>query len=475
MIKSLKTMMLSSLLISTSVFAKVERPPQYVLLAFDGSKSLEMWNDTMAFTRELEEEEGIEAKFTYFISAVYFLTWENRRKYDAPKHKKGASAIGFAKTNESIASRVNYLNQAIDEGHEIASHAVGHFNGSDWSKRHWMSEFKQFEDFIFNVVENNGLEGVELLLRKDQVKGFRAPQLGVSNGLWKTLKEFNFDYDTSETSRPEKWPVVGSSSGAWNFPLASIPVVGTSKMTLSMDYNFYVTQSGGKRTLFPWNLPIYKNQMFKSYMKYFNDNYYGNRAPIHIGHHFSLWNGGIYWKALKEFTREVCGLPEVECVTYETLVKKLNDAKSKGIYEDYRRGNFDRYTDSKKSLRAHYQVLDIQADLLVDKNLIKANVSGKDGKNSSSLRKVWVVNNEVVEAGDVIRLQGENLPEKFVVKLSLRNADDLELQSVTQVVKNVNGQFELVPGTLEEQILKGEMIGAHVEGYDTEAAFLEQK
>ena len=46
---------------------RVERPPQYVLLAFDGSKSLPFWEESRDFAREND------IKFTYFISGVYFL------------------------------------------------------------------------------------------------------------------------------------------------------------------------------------------------------------------------------------------------------------------------------------------------------------------------------------------------------------------------------------------------------------------
>ncbi len=105
----------------------------------------------------------------------------------------------------------------------------------------------------------------------------------------------------------------------WNFPLAQVRVVGSGKRTLSMDYNFYYTQSGG--TSKAENKELYKKEMLDTYMKYFQDNYFGNRAPVHIGHHFSKWNGGAYWEAMQAFTKRVCGLPEVKCVTYNELVK----------------------------------------------------------------------------------------------------------------------------------------------------------
>src|SRR6185436_137482 len=69
------------------------------------------------------------------------------------------------------------------------------------------------------------------------------------------------------------------------------------------------------------NAGRYQKQMIDTYRAYFKNNYYGNRAPVHIGHHFSKWNGGAYWSAMKMFANEVCGRPEVKCATYKELVQ----------------------------------------------------------------------------------------------------------------------------------------------------------
>ena len=59
-------------------------------------------------------------------------------------------------------------------------------------------------------------------------------------------------------------------------------------------------------------------------MKYFAEHYSTNRAPIFIGHHFSQWNDGVYWSVMQDFAREVCGKPEVKCVTFKELANYLN-------------------------------------------------------------------------------------------------------------------------------------------------------
>ena len=79
------------------------------------------------------------------------------------------------------------------------------------------------------------------------------------------------------------WPQ--KINGIWNFPLADLRIYDTGKPTLSMDYNFYYSQSGGKPDL--KNAGKFREEMFNTYLAYFETNYYGNRAPIHIGHHFS--------------------------------------------------------------------------------------------------------------------------------------------------------------------------------------------
>ncbi len=59
-------------------------------------------------------------------------------------------------------------------------------------------------------------------------------------------------------------------------------------------------------------------------MSYFRKEYNGSRAPINIGHHFSMWNDGVYWEALKDFAQEVCGKENVSCTSYAKLVDYLD-------------------------------------------------------------------------------------------------------------------------------------------------------
>lgn len=287
-----------------------DRPPQFVLLAFDGSLNLDFWKESRQFA------DTAKVKFTYFISGTYFLNNGKKTQYQGPRHSAGKSDIGFGGDNAAIQARLEQLRLAASEGHEMASHANGHFDGAPWSESEWTSEFRQFDKLIFSAGANNGFTQPNLGFDVGDVVGFRAPLLGNGAGLYATLKARGYVYDTSKTAAANYWPE--KINGVWNFPLAQLRIADTGKRTLSMDYNFYVGQSAGVAK--PENKDLYKKQMLDTYMQYFQTNYFGNRAPVHIGHHFSKWNGGAYWEAMQTFAKRVCSQPEVKCVTYKELL-----------------------------------------------------------------------------------------------------------------------------------------------------------
>lgn len=317
------------------------RPPQFVVFAFDGSKTINFWKDSRAFTQSMKEQ-NINVPFTYFLSGVVFLKDTKKTLYRGPKHTAGQSDISFGGNEAELTNRIQQVNLAMSEGHEMGSHANGHFDGGtgNWSESDWNLEFKLFNSLIANTFTNNSLpssvEPLNLNPERDVI-GFRAPYLGVTNGLWATLKTYKYAYDTSRVAEPNYWP--RKINSVWNFPLAMLRIVDTNKKTLSMDYNFYVADSGGNPDAA--NSEVYRSRMKRTYLKYFDTNYKGNRAPLHIGHHFSLWNGGAYYNALKDFAKEVCGKPEVKCVTYQELTKYMETLDDATI-ENYQRGIFNR-------------------------------------------------------------------------------------------------------------------------------------
>lgn len=315
----------------------VERPPQYVAIAFDNCTELDRWQDWSDFAAELNRG-GERVRFTFFVSGINFLANGNRHHYQGPGQPRGTSRINFGGSSEDVRKRVAFMNALHRDGHEIASHAVGHFDGRSWPAAAWTSEFNSFDDLVRNVAPNNALQASEgFAFSPKDIVGFRAPYLAHSPGLYATLAERGFRYDTSGVMQSHAWPE--KREGIWRFNLASIRIAGSGRATLSMDYNFLVAQSGVA--------PIaslreqFRQQMLNSYLNYFRANYTGNRAPVHIGHHFTDYQNGAYREALKTFARTVCGLPEVRCVTYRALADFMDTVKPDTLAA-YRKGDFPR-------------------------------------------------------------------------------------------------------------------------------------
>src|SRR5690606_2165262 len=104
---------------------------QYVVISFDGAHENALWQRSRDLAREVGGE------FTYFLSCVFLLSPETKANYQAPGYKSGRSNVGFAQSKEEIATRLSHIWAAHQEGHDIASHACGHFDGKDWSKEDW--------------------------------------------------------------------------------------------------------------------------------------------------------------------------------------------------------------------------------------------------------------------------------------------------------------------------------------------------
>jgi hypothetical protein len=315
----------------------VDRPPQFVVMAFDNCTELERWKELIDFADEMNAD-GDRLHFTFFVSGINFLSAVHRSRYEGPHHRRGYSNIYFGGTPDDVRRRVAYVNTVHRAGHEIASHAVGHFNGRNWSAEDWAFEFQTYQKIFENVAQDNALPGdVRFDFPFTDVTGFRAPYLANNAALYPALAATGHRYDASDSSDPSAWPE--KKETLWRFNLARIKVSGLGKRTLSMDYNFLIAQARGKPD--PEHSAEFRDQMLQSYLDYFRANYTGNRAPVHIGHHFFDYQGGAYFAALKSFARTVCGLPEVRCVTYTELADFL-DGLEPATLAAYRNGDFPR-------------------------------------------------------------------------------------------------------------------------------------
>lgn len=413
---------------------RVERPPQYIMIGFDGGLDLNQWQATRNFASEMKNT-GRPVNFTYFLSGVYFLRNINRHFYAPPKHDVGYSAIGFAKNATDINNRINMMNDSYAEGHEIASKGNGHFNAAAerWSEEDWRSELKQFRDFIFNSYFNNALTPNEkypqgFAFGEKDIVGFRAPFLATNESLWPTLKELGFKYDTSISGEMTTWPNQ-DVYGVWRINIPMVEMAGTGKRIIGMDYNFYMAQSRGKEDLA--NREVYRKQMFDTYMNYFNLNYYGRRAPLNIGHHFSLYNGGAYWEALQDFVKTVCGMPEVQCVSMKSYVSWLESLTPEAL-QAYRTGQFDLMPRARRTSYSPERFLDVQLNLQTEGNQLVANAYGND--LTSDMKVVLKVNDEILK-GTSVSLN--SIRNKFAgnssveVYASVINGQGREVQSAT--------------------------------------------
>src|SRR5438874_11378398 len=74
------------------------RPPQFVVVSFDGSGGIRLW----PYWRAVARRAG--AHFTFFVSGVYLLPEADRRRYHAPRHAAGVSDIWFARPDRGLSA-----------------------------------------------------------------------------------------------------------------------------------------------------------------------------------------------------------------------------------------------------------------------------------------------------------------------------------------------------------------------------------
>ena len=98
-------------LVASAPARAVERPPQFVEIAFDNCTELDRWKELSAFAAAMNKD-GDRLHFTFFVSGVNFIADANRNLYQAPGHPRGTSNIGFGGTADEVRQRVDYVNAA---------------------------------------------------------------------------------------------------------------------------------------------------------------------------------------------------------------------------------------------------------------------------------------------------------------------------------------------------------------------------
>jgi peptidoglycan/xylan/chitin deacetylase (PgdA/CDA1 family) len=317
---SLLALLLSSTLASA---APAGEKPQHVVISFDGAHEIAQWERS----RALAQETG--AHFTYFLSCVYLLSPETRTAYSPPGMRAGRSNVGFAASRNEVAERLEQIWTARAEGHEIASHGCGHFDGKDWSAADWKAEFGQFTTILRDAYLINDLSLEPAGWRgfaETEIAGFRAPYLSTGPALDSALTGAGMAYDASTVSRDPALPA--RKDGLWRFALPLIPEGPSERRIIAMDYNLFVRHSGGFERDDADG--AFEERTYRAFMNAFEREYRGDRTPLQIGFHFTLMNGGAYWRALERFARDVCPLADVRCESYRALIGTLDTTPAAG-------------------------------------------------------------------------------------------------------------------------------------------------
>jgi hypothetical protein len=120
------------------------------------------------------------------------------------------------------------------------------------------------------------------------------------------------------------WPV--KDAGLWRFAAQEVPVPGRGVEVPATDQGFLSVQSGTPVTGAPdpQQNAAWGRQMHDGLIAGFDRAYNGNRAPLFVSSHLESWNGGVYLKAVEDTVREVCGRPDVRCVSYKQLADWLD-------------------------------------------------------------------------------------------------------------------------------------------------------
>ncbi|MFT4159671.1 polysaccharide deacetylase [Shinella sp.] len=283
---------------------------QLVIVSFDGAHDNLLWEKSRAMARRTG------AHFTYFLSCTFLFPKAERAKYQAPHEKRGRSNVGFAPDREDTILRLGEIWLARLEGHDIGSHACGHFDGGKWSAEDWKAEFAFFRESLKNAWQNAGVGEREPAdwkrFAEEDIKGFRAPYLSAGSGLVKALEENGFAYDASLVTKGPAMPVASGDIARFGLPL--VPEGASQRPVIAMDYNLYVRHSKGKEN--PEKSAAFEESTLKAYRDAFAKQYDGERIPLQLGFHFVEMNAGAYWRALDRFLTETCGKADVACVSY---------------------------------------------------------------------------------------------------------------------------------------------------------------
>ena len=309
-----------------------ERPPQFVVVSFDGAGWDAMWQHWFAIADQ------VPFRFTAFLSGTYLLSDATRAAYHPPRYPPGTSEIAWYSAAD-LPDEIRNLNRALASGDEIGTHFNGHFcsgsglpsGGDTWTTEDWDAELTQFFDLLTHVAANNGLRGwPRLRVTPDDIHGERTPCLeGSPAALFPALRRHELVYDSSFSRTGLAWPT-RAPDGIWQLGMPVFPMHGSlpdgrnGVPVTAMDYNYYFAQRGASSVgLTAAESARDGRQVLATYRDLYAAAFHGNRAPLVLGNHFNDWNRGAYRDALTAFVLETCGRPQTRCFTFSGLVAWL--------------------------------------------------------------------------------------------------------------------------------------------------------
>ncbi|MFP3544841.1 polysaccharide deacetylase [Rhizobium sp. SIMBA_035] len=294
-----------------------DQPKQLVIISFDGAHDNALWQKS----REMAAKNG--AHFTYFLSCTFLMNQDAKKAYQAPHQKRGKSNVGFAQSDDEIRERLGNIWHAHLEGHDISSHACGHFDGRQWSSADWSEEYATFKATLKSAWKSVGLEEPDGWqdLADHGIKGFRAPYLSATAGsdMITAEKKAGFTYDASLVTKGPAMPVI--EDGIIRFGLPLIPEGPKDRPIIGMDYNLFVRHSKGEEDAA--DSKTFEERSYAAFKEAFDKQYAGNRIPLQLGFHFVEMNGGAYWRALDRLVSDVCHRSDVACVSYSEAIPMI--------------------------------------------------------------------------------------------------------------------------------------------------------
>jgi hypothetical protein len=303
-----------------------ERPPQFVVVSFDGVGWHAEWRHWMGVASQ------VPFRFTGFLSGTYLLSTDTRDEYHPPYYSAGTSEIGWG-TPTDVRVEIADLDRALADGMEIGTHFNGHFcasaglpsGGGTWTTHDWDVELDQFFHLVRDYRADNALpRSVDLRLEPPDITGGRTPCLeGKPSALYPALAAHGFTYDASFTRGPLTWPARDPGTGLWQLGMTTFPLDGTGHPVTTMDYNYFFTQRGGVDGTVA-QARADQHQVRATYGDLYRRSWHGNRAPVILGNHFNDWNHNAYVDALTSFVLSTCGRPQTQCVPFRDLVAWLD-------------------------------------------------------------------------------------------------------------------------------------------------------